>query len=266
MAGTHYVNQWHTHPLMKLDDFAKICWSILPITKKTVENYRGAYNRNISPALGHRELETLTRREFVELLAPLAAPNYFQTLMMMRSLFREAINRELIKESPVATIRAPKVRPKPQKFLTWEEVKESSFGKYDENIKFLALHGLRWGEAVALTAADIYDDKVHINKSMYGPTKTRAGVRQVPYFGHFSPFPKSRPGIAAVLATHGVTIHSLRKTYAYFLKTNNVHVTTAAKFLGHSDPMVTLKIYTMVRDTEIDEVGNQLRASLGSEK
>jgi integrase len=58
-------------------------------------------------------------------------------------------------------------------------------------------------------------------------------------------------------------IHSLRKTYAYFLKTNNVHVTIAAKFLGHSDPMVTLKIYTMVRDTEIDEVGNQLRASLG---
>jgi integrase len=69
-------------------------------------------------------------------------------------------------------------------------------------------------------------------------------------------------GIARALTQYGVTIHSLRKTYAYFLKTNDVHVTTAAKFLGHSDPMVTLKIYTMVRDSEIGEIGIKLRAKL----
>jgi integrase len=57
----------------------------------------------------------------------------------------------------------------------------------------------------------------------------------------------------------GVTIHSLRKTYAYFLKSNQVHVTAAAKFLGHSNPLVTLKIYTLVRDEEIDEIGQALR-------
>jgi len=32
---------------------------------------------------------------------------------------------------------------------------------------------------------------------------------------------------------------SLRKTYAHFLKSNNVHVTTAAKLMGHSNPPVT---------------------------
>jgi len=97
---------------------------------------------------------------------------------------------------------------------------------------------------------------------MYGPTKTPSGVREVPYFGYFKPFPKTRVGIARALTQYGVTIHSLRKTYAYFLKTNDVHVTTAAKFLGHSDPMVTLKIYTMVRDSEIGEIGIKLRAKL----
>ena len=97
---------------------------------------------------------------------------------------------------------------------------------------------------------------------MYGPTKTESGVREVPYFGYFKQFPKTRVAIAKTLAEHGVTIHSLRKTYAYFLKTNDVHVTTAAKFLGHSDPMVTLKIYTLVRDAEIDEVGDRLRKEL----
>ena len=249
---------------MTLDEFALYCWSFLPVTKKTIANYKGAYKRNVSYALGTSELESITKREVINLLAPLAAPNYFQTLMALRVIYREALSRELINESPVATIKAPKARPKPQKFLTWEEVQATNFGKYDEHIKFLALHGLRWGEAVALKQTDVYEDKVHINKSMYGPTKTQSGVREVPYFGYFTVFPKSRVAIAHALAEHGVTIHSLRKTYAYFLKTNDVHVTTAAKFMGHSDPTVTLKIYTMVRDTEIDDVGIRLRNTLAN--
>ena len=36
------------------------------------------------------------------------------------------------------------------------------------------------------------------------------------------------------LKAYGVTLHSLRKTYAYLLKQSNIHVTTAAKLLGHS--------------------------------
>jgi integrase len=234
----------------------------MPVSKKTLSNYKGAYNRNVSPLLGQKEIGEITKGEFLDVLAPLAAPNYFQTLMAIRVVYREALSRELVNASPVASIKAPKPRPKPQKFLTWEEVSAANFGKFDSHIKFLALHGLRWGEAVALKHDDIYEGKVHINKSIYGPTKTESGVREVPYFGYFIQFPKTRKAIANSLATHGVTIHSLRKTYAYFLKSNNVHVTTAAKFLGHSDPMVTLKIYTLVRDSEIDEIGKKLRSQL----
>ena len=248
---------------MKLDDFAAHCWTFIPVSKKTLSNYKGAYNRNISSKLGQKEMSEITRREFIDALATLAAPNYFQTLMATRVIYREALNRELVEVSPVASIKPPKPRPKPQKFLTWEEVSSTDFGKFDSHIKFLALHGLRLGEAVALKAEDIFDEKVHVNKSMYGPTKTESGVREVPYFGYFKQFPKTRVAIAKLLSEHGVTIHSLRKTYAYFLKTNDVHVTTAAKFLGHSDPMVTLKIYTLVRDTEIDEVGIKLKQALG---
>jgi integrase len=35
-------------------------------------------------------------------------------------------------------------------------------------------------------------------------------------------------------------------------------VTTAQKLLGHSDPIMTLKVYTSVLDNEIDEAGNIL--------
>jgi integrase len=247
-----------------LDEFAAYCWTFLPVTKKTISNYRGAYNRNVSPKVGEREMAEITKKDFLDIFAPLAAPNYFQTLMATRVIYREALDREIVSESPVAKIKAPKSRPKSQKFLTWEEVSNLDFGKFDSHIKFLALHGPRWGEAVALRESDIYDEKVHINKSMYGPTKTPSGVREVPYFGHFVEFPKTRVGIARELAKCNVTIHSLRKTYAYFLKTNDVHVTTAAKFLGHSDPMVTLKIYTMVRDNEIDDIGARLKQVLRS--
>ena len=247
---------------MILDDFAAYCWTFLPVTKKTISNYRGAYNRNVSPKVGERDMAEITKKDFLDIFAPLAAPNYFQTLMATRVVYREALDREIVSESPVATIKAPKSRPKNQKFLTWEEVSGLDFGKFDSHIKFLALHGPRWGEAVALQESDIYDEKVHINKSIYGLTKTPSGVREVPYFGYFSKFPKTRVGIARALAEFGVTIHSLRKTYAYFLKSNDVHVTAAAKFLGHSDPMVTLKIYTMVRDDEIDKIGFTLRAWL----
>ena len=41
------------------------------------------------------------------------------------------------------------------------------------------------------------------------------------------------------------------KTYAYTLKSSQIHVTTAAKMMGHSNPLVTLKIYTLVLDDEI---------------
>ena len=244
---------------MTLDEFASQCWKFLPVTKKTVQNYKGAYSRNISHQFGSRDMNSISKREILDILAPLTPPNYFQTLMMLRVLYREALSRELVAESHVASIRAPRIHVQPQKFLTWEEVRDNNFGKYDTHIKFLALHGLRWGEAVALCPEDIIDNKVYVTKSIHGKTKTQAGVRTIPYFGYFAKFPKTRVPIANALAPYGVTIHSMRKSYAYFLKSNNVHVTTAAKFMGHSDPTITLKIYTMVLDNEVDKIGNGLR-------
>lgn len=188
--------------------------------------------------------------------------SHYQTVMMIRVIYREAIEHELLTISPASTIKAKKITVKPQKFLTWDEVRQANFGKYDAHIKFLALHGLRWGEAVSLTPEDISDNKVHIQRSIHGATKTQSGVRTVPYFGYFKLFPKTRVPIADALKPYGVTIHSLRKSYAYFLKSNGVHVTTAAKFMGHSNPLVTLKIYTLVLDEEVENIGTKLREAL----
>jgi integrase len=179
--------------------------------------------------------------------------------MVARVIFREAKERELLDVSPVDTIPTPNVKVRHLKFLTWEELQEIDFGFHTKRIRFLALHGLRYGEAAALTKLDIYDDRVHITKSKYGPTKTKSGVRSVPLMCEFVEFPQFQDRIAKALRPYGVTVHSLRKTYAYMLKQANVHVTTAAKLLGHSNPLVTMKIYTQVLDDEIDKTGVTLK-------
>jgi len=103
---------------------------------------------------------------------------------------------------------------------------------------------------------------VVINKSIHGKTKSITSNRSVPYLGYFKPFPKSRHALNRYLDKHDVNIHSLRKTYAYILKRNGIHVTTAQKLMGHASPMVTMRIYTAVLSEEIVEAGDILKNKL----
>lgn len=244
---------------MKLDIFVESLWDQLHITKKTKKNYQGAYLRNLGPHLGTFEINKITKIQLIDTLSTLTPQSKYQALMVCRVIFREALERELIDDNIAARIKTPRVEVKALKFLTWEELEKMDFGFHNERIQFLALHGLRYGEAAALTEDDVFDGRVHINKSIHGATKSRAGVRSVPLMRPFVAFPYYQDGIAKVLRPHGVTVHSLRKTYAYMLKNSQVHVTTAAKLLGHSNPMITMKIYTQVLDDEIDKSGVALQ-------
>jgi integrase len=184
-------------------------------------------------------------------------------LAVIKTVFREALAQEIIDMSPAHGVSGPKIMVKPREFLKWDQVSSSSFGKYTQQIQFLALHGLRWSEAVALTGADIREDRIWINKSVHGQTKSKAGIRSVPLITPFINFPKSPKTLSKVLKPYGVDIHSLRHTYAYLLKQQGVHVTTAQRLLGHSDPRVTMGIYTQVLDHEIDDVGVLLSKAVG---
>jgi integrase len=236
--------------------------SQMSIRERTSENYQGALDRYILPTLGNKSIRRLSRFEFAKALSILPPQSRYQTLMALRSIFRSAVDQGLIKESPIEGIKTPKIRVAPTKFMTWDYMKEHHFGPYDEQIRFLALHGLRWGEAVVLTESDIKDGMVVINKSVHGLTKSITSNRSVPYLGYFKPFPKSRHALNRYLDKHEVNIHSLRKTYAYILKRNGIHVTTAQKLMGHASPMVTMRIYTAVLSEEIVEAGDILKQKL----
>lgn len=243
---------------MNVDAFTKEILPGLDITNKTRKNYEGAYKRYLSPYLGLSEITQVSRTEIASALLTLKKQTKYAALMTARVIFREALDQGLIDVNPAAAIKAPKLNVVPGKFLTWDELKNIDFGRQTLRIRFLALHGLRYGEAVALTSEDIKDGRVIINKSKYGPTKTKSGVRTVPLMSKFETFPKYQNRIADALKPYGVTVHSLRKTYAYILKCSGVHVTTASRMMGHSNPMVTLKIYTLVRDEETDTAGEAM--------
>jgi len=248
-----------------LDVFAETIWPYLAITEKTRKNYLGAYKRHLSDTIGKSHIEKISKADILNSLDSLPPQTKYQTLMVARVLFREALNREQIEISPAGLIKAPKISVDPSKFLIWEDLCEIHFGSQTRRIHFLALHGLRYGEAAALTDADIRDQRVHITKSIHGKTKSMAGVRAVPLMSEFEPFAKYQNTIAARLKPYGVTVHSLRKTYAYMLKSAGVHVTTASKLMGHSNPLITMKIYTAVLDNEIEKSGDALWKYMGTQ-
>ena len=242
-----------------VDEWANKLWPLLNVTKKTRYDYSRLYERYLKPVIGNRELDDNIRQELQLHLLTLPPQTSRHCLMVAKTTWREALNYGVCSSNPTVGIRTPKIQEKPRPFLTWEEVDARDWGRYNDQIRFLALHGLRWSEAVALTESDIRDGFVYVSRSIYGPCKSKTSVRKIPYLGFFKKFPVTHKPLMKAAHLHGITVHSLRRTYAYLLKTQGIHVTTAQRLLGHSDPVLTMKIYTGVLDSEIDEAGDILR-------
>jgi integrase len=247
---------------MKLNEWVETYWEIINIKPQTVANYKGLYRRNLAPFIGECEVDDVSPIELQMILLKLSPYNSRYTLMVAKSIYREALMYKVAKVNPTIGLRTPRINKQPKKFLTWEQVNALDWGRYNNQIRFLALHGLRWSEAAALTENDIQGGFVWVSKSVHGDVKSESSNRKVPYLGFFEKFPASYKTLRLAANRHGVTVHSFRRTFAYLLKTQNIHVTTAQKLLGHSDPILTLKVYTSVLDSEIDEVGSRLEKYL----
>jgi len=230
------VNEW-------VDSF----WAVLNVRPKTLHDYKRLYKRHLVPPM------VLQQK-----LLSLPPQTSRHCLMLVKTIYREAKLYGACTTNPADGLRTPKIQISEKKFLTWDEVNAIDWGRYNEQIRFLALHGLRWSEAAAIRQSDIRDGFVFVSKTVNGACKSKSSVRKVPYLGHFAQLPLSYKPLQKCANKQGVTVHSLRRTYAYLLKTQGVHVTTAQKLLGHSDPLMTLKVYTSVLDSEIDDAGELL--------
>lgn len=65
---------------------------------------------------------------------------------------------------------------------------------------------------------------------------------------------------AAGMEDEGVTIHSLRHTYASFAIAQGVDAKTLQMQLGHSSPSITLNTYTALWPEQLDDVAYAIGA------
>ena len=249
---------------MIVEQWIESLWPVLNVRPKTLKNYQHIYKKYLQAEIGSTSLEEVKPVVLQKLLLALPPQTSRHCLMFLKTMYREAIAFEATKANPSTGLRTPQIQVTQKKFLTWDEVNALDWGRYNNQIRFLALHGLRWSEAAIIEESDIHDGYLWVSKTIYGPCKSRSSIRKVPYLGFFEPLPKSYKPMQKCANVHGVTVHSFRRSYAYLLKTQKIHVTTAQKLLGHSDPMMTLKVYTSVLDSEIDDAGVLLSSFIGS--
>lgn len=247
---------------MQFKIFALEVIAVLALRAKTKKDYLSALNCHVFPRIGAYEMTSISKSHVQEIVRELDPPIAAKTLAVLKTVFREAIDYGHLEISPTFGVKTKPNRSVPRKFLTWEEVKAGDFGKYCCQIRFLAAHGLRWSEALALKPSDFKDGRILVTKSIHGESKSKSSVRVVPQLTEFKDFPRSPKTLRTVLDPYGVCIHSLRHTYAYLLKQQGIHVTTAQRLLGHSDSRITMNIYTQVLDEEIDSAGVLLRSRI----
>lgn len=138
--------------------------------------------------------------------------------------------------------------------------------------------GLRRGEILALSKADIHDDRIYINKSVkfvnnrpvVGSTKNESSERNVPVFAPLKPFiepitdlilPDANGAICtetafqrawesymrslSVAANQKISFrpHDLRHTFVTICRDKGIDIKTCMKWCGHASERMILEIY-----------------------
>jgi integrase len=195
-----------------IGDYATTWLAQRTLRPRTVELYEGLLERYILPGLGRSQLGDLSPRDVrawhVALLrrgtpGPVTVAKAYR---LLRTICETAVSDELIARNP-CNLRGASVEHSPERpVLTVAEVEALAGAievRYAALVLLAAWCGLRLGEALALTRADVdlEEGSVSIDKSaaelksgerIVGPPKTKAGNRKV-----FVP-----PHVVPALANH----------------------------------------------------------------
>ncbi len=197
----------------------------------------------------------------------------------------------------------PTKAPKRHVYLTEADVcrlAEES-GRYADLVLTLAFTGLRWGEAIALTVADVeflkrrisvHRNAVQVGQAFeVGQTKgkenrmvpvaasvlSRLAVRCEDRGADDLLFPArgggylKRPSYDTTgwfnraverAEVQTITPHDLRHTCASLAVSSGANVLAVSRMLGHKDPSVTLRIYADLFDSDLDAVAVNLDARI----
>jgi len=165
----------------------------------TRKYYESLVNVHIKPVIGSLKLTDVTSAQLQKLLNDMAEKGKsVKTIKGVRkilsSIFETAVDNRLIAFSPASKLKViggklpkmPRALTEAEKKAIKKQMEKDTFGVF---IAFSYYCGLRRGECAALTAEDIQDGFVSVNKQhifpdnnhpVLGPPKTKAGNRMIP--------------------------------------------------------------------------------------
>lgn len=141
-----------------------------PSSYRSVES---AWRTHVEPRWGDRRLVSIRKSEVQvwvsELSSKKSSSTVLKALGVLDGIFQTAVNDRLVKDNPCKGLVLPKKEAKRHRYLTERQVIElaDACGNYRALILTLGFCGLRWGEATALTPADLDFDakRISVNKS-----------------------------------------------------------------------------------------------------
>lgn len=263
----------------------------------TIRMYRALLDHQIYPVIGDIPIDRITRQDLQYLfnqIADMSASTIRKAKLTLQQVFENAIEDGQLERTPLRRLTIPRgtqkaVRPIRPDAVT--DLAAACLADEDGLFPLLLLYsGLRRGEALALTWADITDTEIRVNKALswYGnkPTisapKTAAGIRAVPLlpivrqklgargapeayvFGGETPWTSTiyrntwaRIG-RHIPALAGVHPHQLRHTYTDILRHAGVDILAAQHLLGHEDYQTTATFYSTFDEVDKTDAENRL--------
>ena len=173
------------------------------IRMSTWENYKGRYEYDIKELIGDMIISDVKPFHCQNILNEMFEKGYAkgtinQTKIALHAFFSSAVANEIIVKNPISReIKCPGEKKKERRVLTVDEqkafIESCKDSIYGEEYCFVLQTGLRVGELLALTWADVDFQKkiLRISKSLHyqgkkerqfvlTETKTRNGMREIP--------------------------------------------------------------------------------------
>lgn len=201
-------------------------------------------------------------------------------------IFKKAFSTGLIKRNPYENVELRRHEAKHREALTPEQqaafLAATAQSVHSLLFRFLLATGLRIGEALALTPADIGNDTVTVNKdvvfiggeAIVQPPKSKAAFRTVPIPHELCEelpktgeriFPASYNSVRMAfknaskkLGFH-VSAHILRHTYATRLEEAGIPPKVKQYLMGHASLEMTQNVYTDAQGHYIESVSDRVR-------